>query len=109
MNSRYMNNSKGPDYKKIYQDLIRLRHSDKANACREILNKKELLTIDVIKLNKIIFGHQQYNQKHKSYDKETIIKILKFQKKKSFNNIQLANYFKLSRNTITAWKKKFKI
>jgi len=65
--------------------------------------------MDIIKLNEIIFGIKKENElcnpKHHSYSKNDIIQILEYQKKNKLNNSQLANHFKLSRNTITKWKR----
>ncbi|HUH25918.1 MAG TPA: helix-turn-helix domain-containing protein [Flavobacterium sp.] len=47
------------------------------------------------------------NQKYRSYDKATIIEILNYQKKNGLNNTQLANHFKLSRNTVAKWERLF--
>jgi len=47
------------------------------------------------------------NQKLKSYDKNTILQILDYQKKHHLNNTELALHFKLSRNTVAKWKKIF--
>ncbi|GEN73352.1 hypothetical protein CLA01_34240 [Chryseobacterium lathyri] len=98
-----------PDYKKIYSDLIELKHPEKKELCRRILSKDFLSKFDVIKINNLILGNNnkntRLNQRYRSYDKETIIEILKFQKKKNLNNTQLANHYKLSRNTITKWKR----
>lgn len=103
-----------PNYKKIYTDILNAKYPDKISSCRNILEKKELSSMDIMSLNKIIFDvrskdFQSLNQKHKSYDKSTILEILIYQKKHKFNNSQLAEYFNLSRNTVTKWKKIFLI
>lgn len=49
----------------------------------------------------------QNSRRHHSYDLASIIDILEYQKKNQLNNIQLANHFKLSRNTVAKWKKSF--
>ncbi|MFP3675252.1 hypothetical protein SB724_20775, partial [Bacillus sp. SIMBA_031] len=75
--------------------------------------KKRLTTQDVILLNSFIFGTRKEsdasksNQKFKSYDKETVQYILKYQKINNLNNVQTAIYFKISRNTLAKWKKNF--
>ena len=66
--------------------------------------------MDVITLNAKIFKLNDketldFNQKHKSYDQETILQILTYQNKEKLNNIQLANHFNLSRNTVSKWKR----
>ncbi|REC49010.1 helix-turn-helix domain-containing protein [Chryseobacterium pennipullorum] len=102
----------GPDYKKIYTDIILMKFPDKFEICHSILNKENLTVLDVIELNQIVFQlknieTEQFNQRHKSYDTQTIIKILEFQKKNGYNNTQTANRFKTSRNTLAKWKKIF--
>ncbi|BFO67477.1 helix-turn-helix domain-containing protein [Chryseobacterium sp. KCF3-3] len=101
-----------PDYKKIFNDIIEKKYPDRRDSCQSILNKNELSMLDVILLNKLIFGknNKEYfttNQKYKSYNEATILKILNYQKENKLNNTQLARYFNLSRNTVTKWKKIF--
>lgn len=101
-----------PDYKRIYTDMIQKKYPHKKEECRTILEKNKLTTLDILKLNNIISDVHDCvvcisNQKHKSYDSETIIKILKYQKKNKITNYQTAVYFNMSRNTITKWKKKY--
>ncbi|AZB07636.1 helix-turn-helix domain-containing protein [Chryseobacterium sp. G0162] len=99
-----------PNYKRIYEDIIALRHPEKRTACEKILSKKKLISLDVLALNVIIFGHGESNQKYKSYDKESIFKMLQYQKEKKMNNKEAALHFNLSRNTISKWKRiKFKL
>lgn len=100
-----------PDFKKIYQDMIEMKYpKQRSEKCTRILQKKRLSVLDIIKLNRLIIGFSDkevnsFNQKHKSYDVDTILKILRYQKENNMNNTQLANHFKLSRNTVTKWKK----
>lgn len=99
-----------PDYKKIYSDLLSKKYPHKSEECSILLNKDDLSILDIINLNKKIFGNQDVeiakeNQKHRSYNKETILQILEYQNKNRLNNTQLANHFHLSRNTVAKWKK----
>ncbi|MDM1554918.1 helix-turn-helix domain-containing protein [Chryseobacterium indologenes] len=96
-----------PNFKRIYIDMIRLKYPDKTKELLKILDKEILTDYDLLQLNKSLFGNQQYNQKLKAYDRETILRILDFQKNNNLNNTQLASHFKLSRNTVTKWKKIF--
>jgi len=100
-----------PDYKRIYSDLIKLEHPEKKVECEKILSKKVLSNLDVISINIIIFGNNDknltFNQRYRSYDTETILQILDYQKKDKLTNYEVAAYFKISRNTISKWKKKF--
>ncbi len=102
-----MNN---PNYKRIYQDMIRLKYPEKEILCNPILSKNSIDNLDIIKLNNIITGKTdkimiKENQKLKSYDRATIMKILNHQKKNNVSNTELAIHFKMSRNTIARWKK----
>lgn len=104
--------SLAPDYKKIYVDIILSKFPDKMSHCKRILDKHNLSGLDVITLNSIIFGctdkaTEIFNQKHRSYKKCDILRILDYQKQHNLNNTQLSRHFKLSKNTITSWKKKF--
>ena len=99
------------NYKQIFNDILDTKFPYKKDDCLHLLNKEELSAIDIIRINKKIFGQNNeneiLNQKHRSYSKSDILKILDYQKKHKLNNSQLANHFKISRNTITKWKKLF--
>lgn len=101
-----------PDYKRIYEDLVLEKFPLKLNEFQNFFNKKTLNCLDVIQLNNLLFPRNGLNipdQKHKSYDEQSILEMLKYQKEKKLNNSQLALHFKLSRNTVAAWKKKYKL
>lgn len=101
-----------PDYKKIYEDIIAQKHPEKAKSCNAILKKERLTMLDVIALNNIIFETADqdtiiFNQKHRSYNEQTIMDILDYQRKNNLTNSELALKYKLSRNTVGKWKKRF--
>lgn len=102
-----------PDYNRIYLDILKIKFPEMLPEYEKLLiDGKELSVLEVVKLNEAIFGtrskvEQRQNQKYKSYDKTTIIQILEYQKSNRLNNTQLAACFRLSRNTVTAWKKLF--
>lgn len=101
-----------PYYKKIYFDLLAKKFPDKVKECTSILSKAELGVLDIIQLNQRIFGHHEVsadNQRLRSYDDESILRILEYQKKYKLNNSQLSLHFKLSRNTIAKWKSNYNI
>ncbi|MBB6330643.1 hypothetical protein HNP24_001593 [Chryseobacterium sediminis] len=107
-----MQKTKTPDYKKIYEDILRLRYPGKREQCESLLSKPIFSVKDVIAINDIIFPKADKktefeNQRHRSYDKSAILEILDYQKNNNLNNSQLARYFKLSRNTVTKWKRQF--
>lgn len=102
----------GPDYKKIYNDIIARKFPSKGQECKDILGKEMMTNYDVIILNEKLFSksNKDYlstNQKFKSYSKDTILKVLDFQKKMKCTNTELSNQFNISRNTIAKWKKVF--
>lgn len=101
-----------PDYKAIFTDIIESRYPHKQEKCEKILEKQNLSVLDVILLDKLIFGISdkelsRTNQKHRAYSQSTILEILSYGQIHKCNNTQLATHFKLSRNTITKWKKIF--
>ncbi|MGV0923901.1 helix-turn-helix domain-containing protein [Empedobacter tilapiae] len=98
-----------PNYKQIFKDILDRKYPEKRNACENILNKTTLSIVDVIEINAKIFGIAIINdsKKFRSYKKSDILKILEYQKEKGLNNSQLANHFRLSRNTVAKWKKLF--
>lgn len=100
-----------PNYKRIYTDILNKKFSHKKTECQKLLRKQKLSALDLIELNKIIYGQNtdgtEDNQKHRSYSSSDIIQMLDYQKKYKLNNTQLANHFKLSRNTVAKWIKDF--
>lgn len=103
-----------PHYKLIYQDLFRKKYPEKLPLCKSILEKSELSSMDIIRLNKIIFTTKDdqdlsFDQQHRSYDKASIVEILDYQKKNNLNNLQVSKHFNLSRNTIAKWKKNHQV
>lgn len=101
-----------PDYKLIYSDILQSKYPEKIYSCKAILRKNNLSTLEVIKLNNLIFGDSdekstQKNQRYRAYGQSDILHILKYQKKNRLNNTELACHFRLSRNTVTKWKKLF--
>jgi len=105
-------NTSQPDFKRIYTDILEKKFPEKKKLCEKILSKKTLSELDVIAINNIIFAPVskdiiKSNQQHRSYSKSTIIKILEFQKQHGLNNTKLALHYKLSRNTVSRWKKLF--
>lgn len=94
-----------PDYRKLYMDMLDWKYPEKKEVCAEFLKKRKLEALDVITLNTMIFGDRKSNQKHKSYDQNSILEILAYQKKNPCSNKELSILFKISRNTITKWKK----
>ena len=99
------------NYNKIYGDIIAKKYPQKKEECLTLLQKETLSAIDIIELNQKNFGlkkeNEVTNQQHRSYSQSDILQILDYQKKHKLNNSQLANHFKLSRNTVSKWRKIF--
>ena len=99
------------NYVQIFKDIINSKFPDKKEKYLPLLEKEKLSALDIIKINKTIFetdkDNKKFNQKHRSYSKSDILKILDYQKKHKLNNSQLALHFKLSRNSVAKWKKIF--
>ncbi|MDH2208643.1 MULTISPECIES: helix-turn-helix domain-containing protein [Empedobacter] len=84
-------------------------YPEKKDLCTKILSKDNLNIFDILTLNKLIFGNSlnNRNNKFKTYSEEEILYILKFKKNNKLKNIEIAEHFNLSRNTITKWLKKY--
>lgn len=108
-----MEKSVQPDYTRIYSDIISRKYPEKEEICRPFLIKKNLSSLEIIKLNELIFDKKinddTKNGKYRSYSRSSIIEILSYQKSRNLNNTELAKHFKLSRNTVAKWKKIFLI
>ncbi|MFC4687479.1 helix-turn-helix domain-containing protein [Epilithonimonas pallida] len=97
-----------PDFSLIYSDILSHQYPEKREECQSLLAKSSLSALDIMELNKKIFGKSgSINQKYRSYGKSDILHILHYQKKYRLNNSQLANHFGLSRNSVAKWKKMF--
>lgn len=112
MNKRNLQlDEKQPDYRKIYLDILHKKYPEKEEECKEILSKKVITFLEVIRLNDIIFKQDKnenlrINQNLRSYDLETAKEILVYQRKNGMNNSEIARKFRMSRNTIASWRKK---
>lgn len=100
----------GPNYRLIFSDIIDIKYPEKRIACKHLLEKDDLSALDIIKLNTIIFGSsgkeaESFNQKHRTYNQADIKQIIDYQKKNNLSNLQVSKEFKMSRNTISKWKK----
>lgn len=94
-----------PNYQKIYQEIIQKNFPDKLHQTKKLL-KKKMDVLDIIKVSEILnTKNSAANQRHKSYDLDSILKILEIQKKNNYTNTVIAEKFKISRNTIAKWRK----
>ncbi|SDQ16386.1 hypothetical protein SAMN05421664_0822 [Chryseobacterium soldanellicola] len=101
-----------PNYAKIYQDMLKMEHPEKLKdpKIKELL-KSLNTTEDVLNFNEKIFKQSKEslknNQKLKTYDKKTMLKLLQYQKKHGFSTSHMSRKYKISRTTIAKWKKTF--
>jgi len=99
-----------PNYKKIFEDIVLKKCPQRYQEFEYYFNKENLTILDVIEINNRIFGLKDkltmsFNQQHKSYDYETILEMLTYQQTEKLNNVELANHFNLSRNTVSKWRR----
>jgi len=97
-----------PNYIKIYSDLIRYKYPEKIDLLQFFKDKQELTAIDVLTINRLLFGdinsQDEDNPLHKAYDIKTINFILDYQKENILTNVAVSKLFQVSRNTIAKWK-----
>ncbi|KFF23818.1 hypothetical protein [Chryseobacterium vrystaatense] len=101
-----------PNYKLIYSDIIDQKFPHKKAECEKLLEKKILSAMDIMELNKKIFGTKnqdtkKMNQMLRSYNRADIMRILDYQKNHKMNNLQVAQHFGLSKNSMTKWRRMF--
>ena len=98
------------NYNKLYDHLLTSNYPN--ITCQEIqqLTTKLNNSLEVIKLNEKLHKEEinKENQRLKSYDLESIQQILKYQKENDLNNTEVAKKFRISKNTITKWKKLYR-
>lgn len=94
-----------PNYKKIYQDMLRMEHPEKLKdpKIKELLEKLHT-TEDVLKFNDKLFKQSRENQKLKTYDKKTMLKLLQYQKKHGHSTSYMSRKYHISRTTLSKWK-----
>lgn len=102
----------GPNYTRIYRDLIEKKFPEKLHEYKVMLSKDNLTFFEIVRINDLLFGKRNkeqeiQEQRYKAYDKQTILQIIKYQSQKKLNDQEIAVRFKLSRNTIRGWKKVF--
>lgn len=101
-----------PNYGRIYRDIIDKRFPERIDEFAEKLNKEHLTFFEVIELNDLLFGkkskhEENQEQRYRAYDKQTILRIFRYQQQHNITDRELASHFKLSINTIAKWKRVF--
>lgn len=84
--------------------MVRDRYPEKSKQLARFFKKEKWIALDVIHINKILFGESDLDKQHRAYDKESILKILQYQYDNELYNYEVAQEFGISRNTITKWK-----
>ena len=94
-----------PNYHKIFEDaLSEVEDANKIILVKKILQNSNLSHFEILYLSEYIFGKSD-NNKHKSYNLETIKNIIEYQKINNLSNFEISKIFKISRNSLTKWKK----
>ncbi len=101
-----------PNYKKIYLDMLKQDQPEKLQDPKvQSLLKNLKTTEDVLNFNELVFKQSKEslrnNQKLKTYDKKTMLKLLQYQKKHGFSTSFMSKKYKISRTTLAKWKKTF--
>ena len=88
--------------------MLRLEYPEKLKdpKVQELLEKLHT-TEDVLKFNDRLFKQSRENQKLKTYDKKTMIKLLQYQKKHGHSTSYMSRKYKISRTTLSKWKQMF--
>ncbi|WPO92450.1 helix-turn-helix domain-containing protein [Chryseobacterium sp. HR92] len=102
----------GPNYLKIYSDILEQKFPDKMNECKMFMEKETLSALEIISLNQIIFGSETistrgFSSKHRSYDEKSIFEILVYQQENKLSNSEVSKFYKISRNTLAKWRKQY--
>lgn len=97
----------GPDYGKIFTDIIAFKFPERSEEFKARLNR-DLSVFEVVSINNKLFGEKKSQQitlehRYRAYDKQTILRILQFKRDQKLNNSQLARHYSISRNTIKRW------
>jgi hypothetical protein len=88
--------------------MLTLEHPEKLQdpKIKELLEKLNT-SEDVLKFNEKLFQQSRENQKLKTYDKKTMLKLLQYQKKHGHSTSYMSKKYKISRTTLSKWKMMF--
>lgn len=100
-----------PDYNRIYKDLIQTWFPEQKDELLPLIAVDITTSLDVIHVNNELFDKrskdtQNYNQKLRSYDIPSIIKIIGYQQENFLTIKEISELFGVSRNTVAKWKDK---
>lgn len=88
--------------------MLKLEHPEKLKdpKIKELLEKLHT-SEDVLNFNDKLFKQSRENQKLKTYDKKTMLKLLQYQKKHGHSTSYMSRKYKISRTTLSKWKLMF--
>ncbi|WP_228410091.1 helix-turn-helix domain-containing protein [Chryseobacterium viscerum] len=88
--------------------MLRIEHPEKLKdpKIKELLEKLHS-SEDVLKFNDKLFKQSSENQKLKTYDRQTMLKLLQYQKKHGHSTSYMSRKYKISRTTLAKWKMMF--
>lgn len=100
-----------PDYNRIYKDLIEAWFPEQKEELLSLISVDITTSLDVIQINNELFNKkskdvQNYNQKLRSYDIPSIIRIVGYQQENFLTIKEISELFSVSRNTVAKWKDK---
>jgi hypothetical protein len=101
-----------PNYKRIYHDILKEKYPEKLQDAKVLYLLDNLKTVDdILKINALVSDSSRKsstnNQKLKNYDKQTVLKLLQYQKKHQLSTKFMSKKYNMSRNTISKWWKLF--
>ena len=101
-----------PNYTQIYHDMLQIDHPEKLQDPKIMDLLQNLRTTDdVLNLNKKLFkpskDNQRDNQQLRSYDEQTILKLLRYQRRHGFSISYMSKKYGISRTTLSKWNKIF--
>ncbi|MDN3705872.1 helix-turn-helix domain-containing protein [Myroides ceti] len=100
-----------PDYNRIYKDLVESWFPEQKEELVSLISVDITTSLDVIQVNNKLFNKkskdtQNYNQKLRSYDIPSIIRIVGYQQENFLTIKEISELFGVSRNTVAKWKDK---
>ncbi|WP_448606502.1 helix-turn-helix domain-containing protein [Paenimyroides ceti] len=100
-----------PDYNRIYKDLVEAWFPEQKEELVSLISVDITTSLDVIQVNNKLFNKkskdtQNYNQKLRSYDIPSIIRIVGYQQENFLTIKEISELFGVSRNTVAKWKDK---
>ncbi|MCS3869332.1 hypothetical protein J3D55_002248 [Chryseobacterium ginsenosidimutans] len=101
-----------PNYKRIYHDILKEKYPEKLEDAKVLYLLDNLKTVDdILKINALVSDSSRKsstnNQKLKNYDKQTVLKLLQYQRKHQLSTNFMSKKYNMSRNTISKWWKLF--